>query len=70
VAKFERFFRISAGLDIDKQDLKRYADFIDQKIYDLLLRRGDGQRPGLHRGVRPPDNHQRLTGEHPRIQEV
>jgi hypothetical protein len=38
VAKFERFFRISAGLDVDKQDLKRYSDFINQKIYDLLLR--------------------------------
>jgi hypothetical protein len=38
VAKFERFFRLAAGLDVDKQDLKRYSDFIDQKIYDLLLR--------------------------------
>src|ERR1700726_3754272 len=38
VAKFERFFRIAAGLDVDKQDLKRYSDFINHKIYDLLLR--------------------------------
>src|ERR1700736_5787476 len=38
VAKFERFFRIAAGLDVDKQDLKRYSDFINQKIYDLLIR--------------------------------
>ena len=38
VAKFERFFRIAAGLDVDKQDLKRYSDFINQKVYDLLLR--------------------------------
>jgi|SRR6266850_1739340 hypothetical protein len=38
VAKFERFFRLAAGLDVDKQDLKRYSDFINQKIYDLLLR--------------------------------
>ena len=37
VAKFERFFRIAAGLDVDKQDLKRYSDFINQKVYDLLL---------------------------------
>jgi hypothetical protein len=35
VAKFERFFRIAAGLDVDKQDLKRYSDFINHKIYDL-----------------------------------
>src|ERR1700737_1429440 len=38
VAKFERFFRIAAGLDVDKQDLKRYSDFVNQKVYYLLLR--------------------------------
>ena len=37
VAKFERFFRIAAGLDVDKEDLKRYSDCINQKIYDLLV---------------------------------
>jgi len=38
VPKFERFFRVTAGLDIDKTDLKRFSDFINRKIYDLLLR--------------------------------
>ena|SRR5918992_209343 len=38
IAKFERFFRVPAGLDVDKSDLKRYSDFVNQKIYDLLLR--------------------------------
>jgi hypothetical protein len=38
IARFERFFRIVASLDVDKQDLKRYSDFINQKLYDLLLR--------------------------------
>jgi hypothetical protein len=38
IAKFERFFRLSAGLDIDKADLKRYSDFVNGKIYDLFLR--------------------------------
>ena len=38
VSKFERFFRIVAGLDVDKNDLKRYSDFVNQKTYDLLLR--------------------------------
>jgi hypothetical protein len=36
VSKVERFFRL-ASLDIDKADIKRYADFVHQKIYDLLL---------------------------------
>lgn len=38
IAKFERFFRVAAGLDIDKNDLKRYSDFVHQKVYDLLMR--------------------------------
>jgi hypothetical protein len=37
VAKFERFFRVAASLDVDKNDLKRYSDFVNQKLYDLLL---------------------------------
>jgi hypothetical protein len=38
VAKFERFFRFAASLSVEKQDLKRYCDFINQKIFDLMLR--------------------------------
>jgi hypothetical protein len=37
VAKFERFFRAAAGLDVDRNDLKRYNDFVNRKIYDLFL---------------------------------
>jgi hypothetical protein len=37
VARFGRFLRIAAGLNADKQDLKRYSDFINQKGNDLLL---------------------------------
>jgi uncharacterized protein DUF1931 len=38
VAKFERFFRLAAGLDVDKADLKRFSDFVHRKIHDLLIR--------------------------------
>jgi hypothetical protein len=38
VARFERFFRVAAGLDVDKTDLRRHSDFVNQKLYDLLLR--------------------------------
>jgi hypothetical protein len=38
VAKFERFFRASAGLDIDKSDIKRYSDFVHRKVHHLLMR--------------------------------
>jgi hypothetical protein len=37
VARFERFFRLAAGLDVDKDDLKRYNEFVQRKLYDLLL---------------------------------
>jgi hypothetical protein len=38
IARFERFFRVTAGFDVDKADLKRYDEFVNQKVYDLLLR--------------------------------
>jgi hypothetical protein len=37
VSRFERFFRVAAGLNVDKSDLKRYSDFVDAKLYDLLI---------------------------------
>ena len=37
VARFEHFFRLAAGVDVDKSDLKRYQDFVYEKLYDLLL---------------------------------
>jgi hypothetical protein len=38
VSKFERFFRTTAGLDVDKADLRRYAEFVNRKVYHLLMR--------------------------------
>ena len=38
VARFERFFRTADGLDVDREDIKRYEDFVNLKIYDLLIR--------------------------------
>ena len=37
IAKFERFFRSAAGLHVDKNDLKRYSDFVNEAIYRFLL---------------------------------
>jgi hypothetical protein len=37
VARFERFFRTAAGLNVDKQDLKRFSEFVNHKVYDLLV---------------------------------
>jgi hypothetical protein len=38
VARFERFFRLAAGLDVDKEDLRRFHEFVNHKLYDLLVR--------------------------------
>jgi hypothetical protein len=35
--QIERFFRAAAELDVDKEDVRRYYDFVDQKVADLLL---------------------------------
>lgn len=35
--QIERFFRVAAELDVDKEDIKRYYEFVDQKVADLLL---------------------------------
>jgi hypothetical protein len=38
IPRFQRLFREAAGLNFDKADLKHYEDFIDHRIYLLLLR--------------------------------
>ena len=37
VPRLHRFFRAAAGLDVDKDDLKRYSDFVHARLYDLLV---------------------------------
>ncbi len=37
IARLEHFFRLVAGLDIDKEDIRRLGTFIERKIDDLLL---------------------------------
>ncbi|MDX6379181.1 MAG: hypothetical protein QOI57_205 [Rubrobacteraceae bacterium] len=37
ISRFERFFRAAASLDVDKDDLRRYGNFVNRKVYDLLL---------------------------------
>src|ERR1700684_3771154 len=35
--KFERFFRAAGGVDVDRDDIRRYLDFVNDALYDLLL---------------------------------
>lgn len=36
-AKFERLFRAAGGVAVDRDDVKRYLDFVNDAIYDLLV---------------------------------
>jgi Domain of unknown function (DUF1931) len=38
VTKFEHFFRVAASLDVDKADVRRYENFVNEKISDFLIR--------------------------------
>jgi hypothetical protein len=53
IPKFERFFRAAASIDIDKEDLRRYDEFVNHKIYDLLLR-GQGNAKANDRDIIEP----------------
>jgi Domain of unknown function (DUF1931) len=35
--KFERFFRAAGGVTVDRDDVKRYLEFVNGALYDLLL---------------------------------
>lgn len=35
--KFQRLFRAADGIDVDRDDVKRYVDFVNDAIYDLLI---------------------------------
>ena len=37
VSKFQRFLRTVAELDVSKDDLKRYRDFVNHKLHDLCF---------------------------------
>jgi hypothetical protein len=37
IPRFQTFFRASAGLHVDKDDLKRYRGFLNRKLHDMLV---------------------------------
>jgi hypothetical protein len=55
VSKFHRFFRVVASLDIDENDLKRYDEFVNRKLYDLLVRGEANAKANLRDVIAPHD---------------
>ena len=55
ISRFERFFRSAGDVDVDKDDLKRYGDFVFQQVYDLLVRAQATARANLRDVIEPWD---------------
>jgi len=55
IPRFERFFRSAGDFDVDKDDLKRYSDFVFQQVYDLLVRAQATARANLRDVIEPWD---------------
>jgi len=37
LVKFERLFRAVGGVTVDRDDVNRYLDFVNDAIYDLIV---------------------------------
>src|SRR5918999_2941393 len=37
IPEMKRFFRSAAGIDVDKDDLKRFRTFVDEKVDDIAI---------------------------------
>lgn len=37
IPEMERFFRSVASIDVDKDDLRRYREFVDEKVDDIAI---------------------------------
>jgi hypothetical protein len=37
IPELKRFFRTAGGVDVDKDDLRRFREFVDQKIDDMAI---------------------------------
>lgn len=52
---FERFFRAASGVDIDKQDLRRYREFVDVMIDELAIAGRNAAKWNGRDVIAPPD---------------
>jgi hypothetical protein len=55
IPQFKQFFRQAASLDIDKNDLKRFHDFVGDRTYNLLVRAEPSARANGRDIIEPSD---------------
>jgi hypothetical protein len=53
--KFERFFRVAGDVTVDRDDVKRYLDFVNDALYDLLIMGQAAAKANLRDGIEPWD---------------
>jgi hypothetical protein len=53
--KFERLFRAAGGVDVDSDDIKRYLDFVNDALYDLLIIGRNTARANARDVIQPLD---------------
>jgi hypothetical protein len=53
--KFERFFREAGQVRVDRDDVKRYLDFVNDVIYDMLLMGQATAKPNARDIIEPWD---------------
>jgi hypothetical protein len=53
--KFERLFRAAGGVDVDRDDIKRYLGFVNDALFDLLIIGRNTARANARDVIQPRD---------------
>ena len=53
--KFERLFRAAGSVDVDRDDIRRYLDFVNDALYDLLIIGRNTAKAGARDVIEPQD---------------
>jgi hypothetical protein len=55
ISEVSRFFRAAGDVDVDKDDVKRYREFVDEKVDDVAIAGRDSARWNGHDVIAPQD---------------
>jgi Domain of unknown function (DUF1931) len=55
IPEVQRFFRAAGDVDVDKDDVKRYREFVDEKVDDLAIAGRDSARWNGRDVIAPQD---------------
>jgi hypothetical protein len=55
IPEVQRFFREAGDVDVDKDDVKRYRDFVDEKVDDIAIAGRDSARWNGRDVIAPQD---------------